>query len=85
MALRLLRRIPPAVQAPEIFADTDGSICFEWYMSRRSFAIFVVATEVMMYVGYYSDSEQFSGRCEFRDKFPAEFLNRIRQVYDCAD
>lgn len=85
MSLRLLRRIPPTVQTPGIFADTDGSICFEWYMSRRSFAIFVTATEVMMYVGYYSDSEQFSGRRVFRDQFPPEFLNWIRQVYDRTD
>ena len=85
MSLRLLRRIPSTVQTPEIFADTDGSICFEWYMSRRSFAIFVAATEVMMYVGYYSDSEQFSGRRVFPGQFPAEFLNWIRLVYDHTD
>ncbi|HEX9627016.1 MAG TPA: hypothetical protein VGA00_08780 [Acidiferrobacterales bacterium] len=80
LATRLILCLPQDLENPNILADSDGYIEFEWYREGSSFSIYVTGTGVMLYAAYYSPNDRMSGRFSFKDKFPKHLVPFIQRV-----
>lgn len=79
-AAGFLLQLPAHIPAPEITADTDGEISFEWYKERyRTFLISMGANRKISYSGLIG-SEKWFGVVTFADGIPESIIQGIERV-----
>lgn len=80
-ATRLLSVIPVNLPAPEISADNDGFIEFEWYKEGKTFSLYVTDTNLVLYAGFYGKEDRLSGRFNYEGVFPSRAEGLAKDVY----
>ena len=80
-ATKLLSVIPVNLSAPEISADNDGFIEFEWYKEGRNFSLYVTDTNLVLYAGFYGKEDRLSGRFNYEGFFPSRAERLAKDVY----
>lgn len=81
-AQRFLRSLPSELPGPEVSADNDGEVSFEWYGGpRRVFSVSVGSSGDLTYAGLFGDIEKHHGVIRFKDMIPSRVLDLIRSVY----
>jgi len=81
-ARKLLTMIPLSFQMPEILAEPDGEIGFEWYKDKDSvFVISVSGNNIITYAGLFGTSNKTHGTECFADELPRIILENIRRLF----
>lgn len=80
-AARLLSAIPLSLPVPDILADNDGYIEFEWYKEGKSFSLYVTDTNLVLYAGFYGKEDRLSGRFNFEGVFSSRVEFFAKDVY----
>ena len=81
-ARKLLTMIPLSFQMPEILAEPDGEIGFEWYKDKDSvFVISVSGNNIITYAGLFGTSNKTHGTEYFADELPRIILENIRRLF----
>jgi len=80
-ATKLLLVITGNLPAPEISADNDGFIEFEWYKEGRSFSLYITDTNLVLYAGFYGKEDRLSGRFNYEGFFPSRAERLAKDVY----
>ncbi len=76
-ALCLLRSLPSGVPSPEVAADPDGGIAFEWTSKPdRSFSVSVGEDDVVAYAGL-AGRRRVHGTETFIDQLPVSLLQGL--------
>ena len=74
-AQQLLQFLPNNMAIPDIVADTDGEILFEWdYGPRQVFAISIGRDGILSYAGLF-DHDKVQGRAPFSGALPSAIRN----------
>jgi hypothetical protein len=74
-AQQFLQFVPNYIALPEIVADTDGEILFEWdYGPRQVFAISIDRDGTLSYAGLF-DHNKVHGRVPFSGTLPSAILS----------
>ncbi|MBU8920940.1 MAG: hypothetical protein KOO63_03670 [Bacteroidales bacterium] len=80
-AIAFASTIPSSFPMPDICADPDGDINFEWYDSPgRVFSISINAAGLLNYAGLFGKSSSY-GVEEFAGLFPRAFIILIQRLY----
>jgi hypothetical protein len=80
-AKRLVESLPAHFPAPEIAADPDGEVSFEWYREPgRVFSVSISANAQLTYAGKFSPSEKTQGTVRFTGQLPKAILDDIRRL-----
>ncbi|MDL1962225.1 MAG: hypothetical protein LWX01_11130 [Deltaproteobacteria bacterium] len=81
-ARKLLRMIPPSLPRPDISAEPDGEITFEWYKEKYSvFVISVGSDNLITYAGLFGESNKIHGTEYFADELPEIICHCIRRLF----
>jgi hypothetical protein len=79
-ALRFLRALPWDVPVPEVAAEPDGEISFEWYRGSRSvFSVSVGPGRRLTYAGIFGSNEAH-GTEHFFDELPKTILGNLQRL-----
>jgi hypothetical protein len=84
-AVKFLRRLPSTIPMPEVVAEPDGDIAFEWYMKRR--LLFVVSFSgvgVISYAGMFGKGSKVHGSEYFLESIPPSIIENIRRLWSRA-
>lgn len=85
-ANQFLRLLPSTIPVPEIVADTDGEILFEWDLGRRRvFSVSVGRDGTLTYAGLFG-YRKIHGTEHFREALPpliSDCLERLVASYGC--
>jgi hypothetical protein len=80
-ALRFLHFLPKTLPTPEITAEPDGEIAFEWFCSkRRIFSVSIGGKGELTYAGLFGFNKTH-GTEFFGDEFPKTILDNIQRVF----
>lgn len=72
--------LPTGVDAPEVYADRDGDISFEWHQSPRStFSVSIRRDGVMHYAGLFGPNKYHGSEVLLRG-IPESISHGIRRV-----
>jgi hypothetical protein len=80
-ALQLINLLPSALPMPEILAEPDGSIGFEWRKGQK--LIFVISVEgkhKINYAGIFG-SNKIHGSEYFGEMLPSVVIENLRRLY----
>ncbi|MEA3447994.1 MAG: hypothetical protein U9Q98_06030 [Bacteroidota bacterium] len=81
-ARKLPRMIPSSLPRPDISAEPDGEITFEWYKEKYSvFVISVGSNNLVTYAGLFGKSNKIHGTEYFADKLPEIIRHCIRRLF----
>jgi len=79
-AKRFARSLPFSLSSPEVSADPDGEITFEWYSSpTRVFSVSVGPNNELHYAGLFGASRAY-GTEVFHDEIPEVILSHIKRA-----
>lgn len=79
-AKRFAQALPFGIPAPEVSAEPDGEITFEWFATpTRVFSVSVGANNELNYAGLFGASRTY-GTEVFHDEIPEIVLSHIRRV-----
>ena len=81
VARRLLESLPSDMPLPNISAEPDGQLNFEWYQAPRRLLSVSIRADGTLYWAALIGSEDPRGSCQFVDQFPQTLLYWIGQVY----
>ena len=80
-ARKLLRMMPSSLPRPDISAEPDGEITFEWYKGKYSvFVISVGGNNLITYAGLFGKSNRIHGTEYFTDELPEIIHHCIRRL-----
>jgi len=80
-ARKLLRMVPSSLPRPDISAEPDGEITFEWYREKYSvFVISVGGNNLITYAGLLGKSNKIHGTEYFADELPEIIRHCIRRL-----
>ena len=80
-ARQILDTMPTTTPLPDISADPDGEISFEWYNgARKRFSLSVGADGQLTYAGIFGSSKA-KGIESFGDEIPKTILESIKRVF----
>lgn len=80
-AKRFVQGLPLSFPTPEVAAEPDGEIAFEWYSSpTRVFSVSVAASNELNYAGLFGASRTY-GTEVFYDEIPEVILSHISRIY----
>ena len=80
-ARKLLRMMPSSLPRPDISAEPDGEITFEWYKEKYSvFVISVGGNNLITYAGLFGKSNKIHGTEYFADELPEIIRHCIRRL-----
>jgi len=80
-ALRLAVLLPKSQQIPEISADPDGEISFDWVgNSGMMFSVSIDATGRLAYAGRFGERSKIHGIEQLSSSCPHEILRGIERV-----
>jgi len=81
-ARKLLRMIPSSLPRPDISAEPDGEITFEWYKEKYSvFVISVGGNNLITYAGLFGKSNKIHGTEYFADELSEIIRHCIRRLF----
>jgi hypothetical protein len=81
-ARKLLRMIPPSLSRPDISAEPDGEITFEWYKEKYSVVVISVGgNNLITYAGLFGKSNKIHGTEYFADELPEIIRHCIRRLF----
>ena len=81
-ARKLLRMMPSSLPRPDISAEPDGEITFEWYKEKYSvFVISVGGNNLITYAGLFGKSNKIHGTEYFADELPEIICHCIRRLF----
>lgn len=81
-ARKLLRMMPSSLPRPDISAEPDGEITFEWYKEKYSvFVISVGSDNLITYAGLFGESNKIHGTEYFADELPEIICHCIRRLF----
>jgi hypothetical protein len=79
-AKQFLLALPRGIRKPEVSADPDGEISFEWYASpSRVFSVSISANNEINYAGLFGASRAYGSEV-FHDEIPQVVLAHVRRV-----
>lgn len=79
-AVTFINAVPSSVPMPEVAADPDGEISFDWFAGpRRQFSISLGARGILSYAGLFG-SDKVSGSERFQGTIPRNLLDYIKRV-----
>lgn len=81
-ALRFLRNLPSTLPSPEVSAEPDGHITFEWYLNQRRLVSISVSPEGDLYYAALIGSKKRYGSEPFFGEIPPEIVDIIHQVIE---
>ncbi|MDI6687094.1 MAG: hypothetical protein QME06_02615 [Desulfobacterales bacterium] len=80
-ARKLLRMMPSSLSRPDISAEPDGEITFEWYKEKYSvFVISVGGNNIITYAGLFGKSNKIHGTEYFAYESPEIIHHCIRRL-----
>ena len=81
-ARKLLRMMPSFLPRPDISAEPDGEITFEWYREKYSvFVISVGGNNLITHAGLFGKSNKIHGSEYFTDELPEIIRHCIRRLF----
>jgi len=81
-ARKLLRMIPSSSPRPDISAEPEGEITFEWYKEKYSvFVISVGSNNLVTYAGLFGKNNKIHGTEYFANKLPEIIRHCIRRLF----
>ncbi|MBU4185490.1 MAG: hypothetical protein KKI12_04635 [Proteobacteria bacterium] len=81
-ARKLLRMMPSSSPMPDISAEPDGEITFEWYKEKYSvFVISVGGNNIITYAGLFGKSNKIHGTEYFADELPEIIRHCIQRLF----
>lgn len=80
-ATKLLAALPIGLPMPEIYADNDGYIEFEWHKDRKNFSLYVTDTNLIFYAGFFGKEDRLSGRFVFEEVFPGRVETLAKDIF----
>lgn len=81
-ALRFLQNLPSSLPFPEIGAEPDGHITFEWYRNQRRIVSISISPESDLYYAALIGSKKRYGSEPFFGEIPPEIVNIIHKVIE---
>ena len=82
-AQRFIHGLPYHIPSPDISAEPDGDIAFEWYRGQdKMFNVSIGANSSMIYIGRFGEHERVDGETRFIHRIPDEVLKGIERVVD---
>ena len=79
-AKRFVRALPLGIASPEVSAEPDGEITFEWYSApTRVFSVSVGPNNELNYAGLFGASRTY-GTEVFHDEIPQVILSHIKRA-----
>ena len=79
-AKRFARSLPFSLSSPEVSAEPDGEITFEWYSNpTRVFSVSVGPSNELHYAGLFGASRAY-GTEVFHDEIPEVILSHIQRA-----
>jgi len=80
-ALAFASLIPAGYPHPEIAADPDGEVSFDWLgRSERILSVSVGPNGRLAFAARFSDDERLSGALPLKDEFPRIILQALQRV-----
>jgi hypothetical protein len=80
-AQHFLAALPAMFPAPEVSADPDGEIAFEWYVgTRQVFSVSIGDQPEIAYAGTFGAKRTW-GSEPFLGELPGEVLRNLRRLY----
>lgn len=81
-ARRFLSILPPSFPVPDVMAEPDGEIAFEWRASNRNvFSVSIGAMDTITFAGLFGYGAKQHGTEPFDDTIPPAVLSAIRRVF----
>jgi hypothetical protein len=81
-ARRFLSILPSSVPVPDVMAEPDGEIAFEWRAANKSvFSVSVGEADTIAFAGLFGYGSKQHGTEPFDDTIPPVVLNAIRRVF----
>ena len=81
-ARKLLRMMPSSLPRPDISAEPDGEITFEWYKEKYSVVVISVGgNNLITYAGLFGKSNKIHGTEYFADELPEIICHCIRRLF----
>ncbi len=81
-ALRFSSLLPSSIPFPEIAADTDGEMVFEWYNEPdQIFTVIVENDNRIIYAGSFDNDNKVNGTEYFSDELPKTILDNLQRLY----
>ena len=81
-ALRFLRLLPGWVEMPEVGAEPEGSLSFEWYLKPGwTFVVAFVGTQAVEYAGTFGPAASTHGAELFGSRIPGSVLENLRRLF----
>lgn len=79
-ALKFVDLIPKGIPTPEVCADTNGCISFEWYKSPYKSLCITASRDAVCYAYYIGEDEEYGqfqlGSCT------AELQSRLKAIFE---
>ena len=80
-AVQFLRLLPRELPAPDVAAEPDGEVSFEWYRGpRKRFSISVGSCNQITYAGLFGGNEAH-GTEYFLDELPETILGHLCRLF----
>jgi hypothetical protein len=80
-AIRFARNLPTTIPTPEIAADPDGEISFEWYEGpRRVLTVSIGSHNKATYAGLFG-LNKVNGEESFYDEIPKAILDNLNRLF----
>ena len=77
-AIMFIKQLPKYLPTPEISADNDGEISFEWYKDKNHMLFLSISPEGRIsYAGRYGTKSKANGEEWIYDEIPEEILQKI--------
>lgn len=82
-AIKFLKSLPlGTLPKPELAADNDGYIEFEWYKDSKSFSVYITDSNLVYFAAYYGKDNRLSGRFRYEGYFPRNYKDLARAVFE---
>jgi hypothetical protein len=69
------------VQAPDVMADADGEVAFEWARPGKSVIFTFQRNGMLSHTALYNGVQEEPGTVVFTDMIPEALLDKIKRVY----
>ena len=79
-ALKFAFLLPRSLPIPEVAADPDGEISFDWIKSQKLFSVSIGADGKISYAGRFSAKSKVHGTEQFSEAIPSEVLRGIEKA-----
>ncbi|HEY1462745.1 MAG TPA: hypothetical protein VGF44_04945 [Terriglobales bacterium] len=79
-ALKFAFLLPRSLPIPEVAADPDGEISFDWAKSQKLFSVSIGANGIISYAGRFSEKSKVHGTEQFSEAIPPEILRGIEKT-----